>query len=315
MVGVRGVARAFATTGAALLCLGCSAAAVVFDLPEGEPEVDTAQDASAVAGLTYVDTVRITPPIELIAQPESVLAALPVDAAGGVDWSEAVRSGVIDPIPNAPGHEPPKSEAFGFDFYFGDFETYFPHSSHVAWAACESCHPAIYRSRDVKTSMKALSEGESCGTCHGTVAFGLDRCERCHPQATMPEGRVKATLANDLVFTRDTTTDNARDMTSLAPSIFPHWTHRLRYQCSACHDSLFRMEAGGTTILMDEMQMGGNCGTCHNSESAFGVMQCGDCHVEPPEPVVAPDSVEESPPPEDGPSPADPAERPEEGSG
>ena len=303
--------------GTALLGLGCSAAAVVFDIPESDPGQAAAQDAAAISAAVYIDTVRAVPPIELYVHAESVLVALPRDAAGGVDWTAAVRGGVIDPQSSAPGLEAAANEGFGVDFYFGDFETYFPHSSHVEWAACESCHPAIYRSRDVKTSMKELSEGESCGTCHGGVAFGLDRCERCHPQATMPEGRVEAILANDLVFTRDTTTDNARDMTSLAPSIFPHWTHRLRYQCSACHDSLFAMEAGRTRILMDEMQMGGNCGTCHDNQTAFGVMQCGECHVEPPEPVVAPKPVEEDPPPEDGSnaSAVSPADEPEGGSG
>ena len=300
MASASRVMQASATLTTALLVAGCSVAAVVFDIPEGGSEAKATPSPANVGAVAWVDTVRVPPAIELYDQADSVLAALPVDFAGGIDWSAAVRSGVIDPVPSAPGGEPSKEEGFGFDFYFGQFETFFPHSSHVEWASCGSCHPAIYRSREVKTSMKELSEGESCGVCHGSVAFGLDRCERCHPQATMPEGRLTATLANDVVFTRDTTTENARDMTSLAPSIFPHWTHRLRYQCSACHDSLFPMQAGTTRILMDEMQMGENCGTCHDGETAFGVMQCGDCHVEPPEPVVAPAPTKDSLPPADG---------------
>ena len=37
----------------------------------------------------------------------------------------------------------------------------------------------------------------------------------------------------------------------------------------------------------DEMQAGENCGSCHDGSTAFGVMECTRCHIEPPEPVIA----------------------------
>jgi c(7)-type cytochrome triheme protein len=215
-----------------------------------------------------------------------------------VDWVAAVHQGVVDPRRAVPGAESKEPGAFGFDFYFGEMETWFPHSSHVEWLDCTSCHGPIYRTREIDTSMAEIAAGESCGACHGTIAFAADVCERCHPAAALPEGRLTAKLENDLVFVRDTTTTNAQDMTSLAPSIFPHWRHRIEYACSACHPSLFPMEAGASEILMDDMQMGGTCGACHNGETAFGVMSCQRCHREPPEAIVAPEPAEEAPPQE-----------------
>jgi c(7)-type cytochrome triheme protein len=274
---------------AAAFAPGCrSAAEVVFDLPEPTQETEEpyAGDLAALAA-SLSDTVRVPKPAELTMSAETVLALLPTDNAGGVDWSEALRDGTLDPRRSMPGAQVASQDGFGFDFYFGDFETWFPHSSHAAWMACESCHPTIYRTRELDTSMKEISEGESCGRCHGTVAFGADVCERCHPQAALPADRMQAQLANDHVFLRDTTTYNAQEMTSLPPSIFPHWVHRIRYRCTACHPDEFSMRAGETPVTMDEMQAGENCGACHDGTTAFAVMTCTRCHIEPPEPVIA----------------------------
>jgi len=276
------------STAALLAVAGCAAFRLVFDVPPPDPTQTASRASAPETSGVVVDTTRVPPPIELVVQPDSVLAMLPVDAAGGIDWAAAIHEGVIDPLSHVPGTEAPDPANFGYDFYFGGFETFFPHSTHVKWAACASCHPKVFRSpEDEKAGMSELREGQACGVCHGTVAFGLDRCERCHQKLSRPEGRLTASLANDVVFVRDTTTDNARDMRTLPPSIFPHWAHRIRYQCQACHESIFPMEVGGTQILMDRMQMGENCGACHNGDAAFGVLDCGRCHKEPPDPVVA----------------------------
>lgn len=67
------------------------------------------------------------------------------------------------------------------------------------------------------------------------------------------------------------------------PSIFPHWSHRVRYRCDACHDRLFTMEAGATPVTMDLIEEGKACGACHNGELAFdsGFANCSRCHREP----------------------------------
>jgi len=75
--------------------------------------------------------------------------------------------------------------------------------------------------------------------------------------------------------------DAVAEMSSFPPSIFPHWIHRINYRCDACHDSLFKMEHGGTPVTMDLMKAGKVCGACHNGQLAFGsdFQSCGRCHV------------------------------------
>lgn len=71
----------------------------------------------------------------------------------------------------------------------------------------------------------------------------------------------------------------------MAPSIFPHWVHRINYRCDACHDRLFEMKLGASEITMELMNQGKSCGTCHNGETAFAVDfdGCHRCHRAPEE--------------------------------
>ncbi len=67
------------------------------------------------------------------------------------------------------------------------------------------------------------------------------------------------------------------------PSIFQHWVHRMRFRCDACHNSLFKMEVGGTLITHELMKKPETqaCRTCHNGKIAFdaGFENCHRCHV------------------------------------
>jgi c(7)-type cytochrome triheme protein len=65
-------------------------------------------------------------------------------------------------------------------------------------------------------------------------------------------------------------------------STFPHWFHRIRYKCYACHPTLFEMKAGANKITMDAIQEGKFCGTCHNGKVAWAASfeTCNRCHVE-----------------------------------
>ena len=67
----------------------------------------------------------------------------------------------------------------------------------------------------------------------------------------------------------------------ISPAIFPHWIHRLRYKCYACHPALFEMKTGANKVSMDAIQEGKFCGTCHNDKIAWGVTfeTCNRCHV------------------------------------
>jgi c(7)-type cytochrome triheme protein len=63
-------------------------------------------------------------------------------------------------------------------------------------------------------------------------------------------------------------------------AVFPHWIHRIRYRCYACHPGLFAMKAGGTRMTMDDLVNGKFCGACHNGTMAWPVTieTCNRCH-------------------------------------
>jgi c(7)-type cytochrome triheme protein len=66
----------------------------------------------------------------------------------------------------------------------------------------------------------------------------------------------------------------------VAPAIFQHWVHRLRFTCNACHPAVFSMTESEPTT-MDAITAGQACGVCHNGRVAFAVSPttCNRCHV------------------------------------
>jgi c(7)-type cytochrome triheme protein len=254
---------------------------VVLDLPPPQPAQADSAPATTVANLRPVAVVQDTsrPPIEETLDPDSALALLPRDGGGYVDWVAAVRDGMVRPRRNLPGSdsEPPKNE-FGFDFFLEGpnpmFDAAFPHSSHVQWLDCKGCHPSVYRYRGTQTNMAAINSGESCGLCHRSVAVPAAACFRCHP-AMPPSGAVTAKLETDIVFQRDSTAGGG----SFAPAVFPHWVHRIRYACTACHPQAFEMRTGAAVFTMAAMQQGQQCGACHDGSNGFSLRECGRCHV------------------------------------
>ena len=65
----------------------------------------------------------------------------------------------------------------------------------------------------------------------------------------------------------------------MSPVIFPHWFHRIRFQCRVCHLELgFRMRAGANQIRMADIAAGAFCGACHNGRIAWSTDNCGLCH-------------------------------------
>ena len=123
-----------------------------------------------------------------------VRALLPT-TAGAPDWSKALRQSVITPRagpdPQAEGHAALSLDIEMVPAGSTGFKAVFGHEAHTAVLACDSCHPALFQmkkgSSDV--SMARMQAGESCGVCHGKVAFGTDQCSRCHT-AMPPEGAV-----------------------------------------------------------------------------------------------------------------------------
>lgn len=272
-----------------LATLGCGRAASVFlDLPKSPNEraAAPARPQAAAPELTAQQQAP-RPPIEQTMDRDSVLAQLPKDHAGNVDWAAALRDGVIRPRTALPGGEPPAAVgAFRFDFLFKGqvptFDAYFPHSTHVEWLNCQTCHPGIFQYRNTPLSMEVINRGEACGRCHGKVAFPVaTACERCHLGLGMPAGRAAAELLGDVQLARRATAADSGSTrgTPFPPARFSHWTHRIRYRCMACHPSVFDMRRAADTLAMDDLRKGEACGLCHNGRAAFGLVECNRCHV------------------------------------
>lgn len=70
------------------------------------------------------------------------------------------------------------------------------------------------------------------------------------------------------------------DAAGMRPVVFPHWFHRVRYSCRACHGDLgIKFKAGGNGITMLKIIDGQYCGACHNGSVAWSVEQCELCHT------------------------------------
>lgn len=63
------------------------------------------------------------------------------------------------------------------------------------------------------------------------------------------------------------------------PVVFPHWFHRIRFQCRVCHYELsFKMRVGSNDVTMNDISEGKFCGACHNGNIAWGADRCDLCH-------------------------------------
>jgi len=81
----------------------------------------------------------------------------------------------------------------------------------------------------------------------------------------------------------DVVINNYSDKAGMRPVVFPHWFHRIRFSCKACHADLgFQFRAGGNDINMVKIIDGQFCGACHNGEIAWAIENCNLCHSAPP---------------------------------
>lgn len=62
------------------------------------------------------------------------------------------------------------------------------------------------------------------------------------------------------------------------PVLFPHWFHRIRFKCKACHEGIFVLKKGGNEIDMGSIMSGEFCGKCHNGLVAWESLYCDRCH-------------------------------------
>lgn len=182
-------------------CSG-NALGILFDIqpraerPEQNASGSTAETWSEPEKVVTEEQAEIREKIITAKTWEEARELLPLDRPGKkgkVNWTEAVKTGVIDPLPSKDGRPPREIIAFKYDFFYPapetdpGFEVYFPHSTHTEWVGCNSCHPKIFPIRGgVELSKSALKKGKLCGVCHrksGGTAFWLKSCDRCHPKA------------------------------------------------------------------------------------------------------------------------------------
>ena len=110
---------------------------------------------------------------------------LPRTEDGFIDWVAAIDRGIIKPRDSIDLKPKPQSPPLNLDIVF-DSRTMpavtYPHYQHTQWLDCRNCHPKIFKAQRGGNgiTMAKIFEGEFCGRCHGTVAFPLKYCERCH---------------------------------------------------------------------------------------------------------------------------------------
>lgn len=120
------------------------------------------------------------------------LVGLPKDRFGQVNWTKSITDGRINPVGALEGEE--KNE--GYEGFLDNLiliqvnahfmaDVVFPHGIHTYWLNCESCHPKPFK-KEIganNVDMNQIFNGESCGKCHGRVAFHTSpysNCRRCH---------------------------------------------------------------------------------------------------------------------------------------
>jgi c(7)-type cytochrome triheme protein len=112
----------------------------------------------------------------------------------GVNWDAAEKSRLIHPVDVLEGLSmkkapmPSREDLTVKAAYSWVHPIVFSHEKHSMWNGCELCHPEIFPAAKKGTfrySMFSNIEGRYCGACHGSVAFPLNNCQRCHPNGPL----------------------------------------------------------------------------------------------------------------------------------
>jgi len=131
------------------------------------------------------------PPAEKAKSWVEVAKLLPKGAGNSLDWTAGIKAKIIAP---RPGIDPkdPEQAPLDLDLELATssnrlYTAVFPHNAHTQWLSCGNCHPSIYplkqQGEPEVVTMAKINAGESCGVCHGKVAFPTTACVRCHPAA------------------------------------------------------------------------------------------------------------------------------------
>ena len=136
------------------------------------------------------------PGLKLLQQPAAAFKPLTRSTGGNyVDWVKSVQKGQIKPLYDYrdPSKQPmPMNLKIIMQVKGSMPNVVFPHKPHTQILDCSNCHDAIFipKKGGNPMSMAEIMLGQKCGVCHGSVAFPVTECKRCHSESkTQPENK------------------------------------------------------------------------------------------------------------------------------
>lgn len=135
-------------------------------------------------------TVRLKPKAsspaaaEVSSRADHLQGLPPAEYGNRVDWVQALATGKIEPKGDISGEAEP--EVFDMDIVMpvkaSMDHVRFSHKIHTQWLTCVSCHAGLFEMEQgtSQISKAKMIAGENCGVCHGSVAFPIEDCKRCH---------------------------------------------------------------------------------------------------------------------------------------
>lgn len=126
------------------------------------------------------------PGLKLLQEPKEAFSNLaPGKAGNNIDWVQALEKGQVKPRFD---YRDETKESMPMDLVIvmevkGSMPNVaFPHKQHTEWLECANCHDAIFKPLKGSNpmSMAEIMLGQKCGVCHGSVAFPVTECRRCH---------------------------------------------------------------------------------------------------------------------------------------
>ena len=115
-----------------------------------------------------------------------VTKGFPSDGHGNkINWVKAIDEGKFKPKTSLQGDEEMISMDLDVKMVLKEPvmpDIQYPHKPHTQILGCDNCHPNIFKQQAGANpvTMNRIYGGESCGVCHGRVAFPFEDCFRCH---------------------------------------------------------------------------------------------------------------------------------------
>lgn len=128
------------------------------------------------------------PGLKLLQEPKSAFQPLDKSISGNyVNWGESLKSGKIKPLYDyldASKKPAPMNLDVVMEVKGSMPDVVFPHGAHTELLDCNVCHPQLFvpQKGANQISMAQIMLGQSCGICHGSVAFPVTECVSCHPK-------------------------------------------------------------------------------------------------------------------------------------